>query len=76
MMLQKFSVGYLVAIYVLGCIALFWHLLHGFRSAFQSLGLNHSRYNGFIKIVGTIFSIVCPLLFALMPVSIFFGWVH
>ncbi len=40
-----------VVIYVLGCFSLFWHLLHGFKSAFQSLGINHKRYNPFIATV-------------------------
>jgi len=64
-----------VIIYVLGCFSLFWHLLHGFKSAFQSLGLNHKRYNGFIAACGTAFSIIVPILFALMPVSISLGWI-
>ena len=70
-----FSYGGGVVVYVLGCFSLFWHLLHGFKSAFQSLGLNHKRYNGFIALCGTAFSIVVPTIFALMPVSIYFGWI-
>ncbi len=64
-----------VVIYILGCFALFWHLLHGFKSAFQSLGLNHRRYNGLIAGVGTAFSIIVPVLFASMPVSMYLGLV-
>lgn len=65
-----------VVIYVLGCFSLFWHLLHGFKSAFQSLGLNHKRYNGFIALCGTAFSIIVPTLFALMPISMHLGWIQ
>jgi succinate dehydrogenase / fumarate reductase cytochrome b subunit len=54
---------------------LFWHLLHGLKSAFQSLGLNHKRYNGFIALCGTAFSIIVPTLFALMPISMYLGWI-
>jgi len=68
-----FSSWWVVVLYVLGCFSLFWHLLHGFRSAFQSLGLNHSKYNPIIKGVGTAFAIVCPLIFALMPITMFLG---
>jgi len=57
---------------VLGCFSLFWHLLHGFKSAFQSLGLNHKRYNGFIAACGIAFSIIVPALFAAMPLAFFF----
>ncbi len=65
----------IVVVYVLGCFSLFWHLLHGFKSAFQTLGLNHVKYNEAIAVAGIAFSIIVPLIFALMPVSMFFGWV-
>lgn len=74
-MLEIFQVPYVVIVYVLGCFSLFWHLLHGFKSAFQTLGLNHMKYNGIISFVGTAFSIIVPIIFALMPISIYFGWV-
>jgi succinate dehydrogenase / fumarate reductase cytochrome b subunit len=61
-----------VAIYVGGCVSLFWHLLHGFKSAFQTLGLNHVKYNGLIEKSGIIFSIVVPTLFAAMPIAFYF----
>lgn len=70
-----FSEWWIVLLYVLGCISLFWHLLHGFKSAFQSLGINHSRYNPIIQMAGTGFAIACPLIFAAMPIVLFFGWI-
>jgi succinate dehydrogenase / fumarate reductase cytochrome b subunit len=75
MMLEKFQSPVLVVIYVLGCISLFWHLLHGFGSAFQSLGLNHLKYNKLISFVGVIFSIAISIVFAMMPLSIYFHWI-
>ena len=75
-MVEVFQNPIAVVIYVLGCFSLFWHLLHGFKSAFQSLGLNHKRYNPIIAAVGTAFSIIVPLVFALMPVSMFLGWIQ
>ncbi|MBW7936217.1 MAG: succinate dehydrogenase cytochrome b subunit [Flavobacteriales bacterium] len=71
-----FSHAWIVGIYVGACIALSWHLMHGFKSAFQSLGLNHSKYNPIIKTVGFAFSIVCPLVFAMMPISMYFGLIQ
>lgn len=70
-----FSQWYFVVIYLAGVISLLYHLLHGFSSAFQSLGLNHRKYTPVIKFVGAAFSIVVCLLFALMPVSVFLGWI-
>ena len=74
-MAQIFQNPVVVVIYVLGCFSLFWHLLHGFKSAFQTLGLNHVKYNELIEVVGIAFSIIVPVIFALMPVSMYFGWV-
>ena len=74
-MQRVFQNPVLVVVYVLGCFSLFWHLLHGFKSAFQSLGLNHTKYNEAILITGVAFSIIVPIIFAMMPVSMFFGWV-
>ena len=71
----EFSEWYTVVIYVAGCFSLFWHLLHGFKSAFQSLGLNHTKYNKAIEVAGVAFSVIVPFLFALMPISFFFGLV-
>jgi len=75
-MLDVFKNPLIVVVYMLGCFSLFWHLLHGFKSAFQSLGLNHLKYNEAIAVLGIAFSIIVPLIFALMPVSMFFGWVR
>lgn len=58
--------------YVLSMAVLAFHLHHGFGSAFQSLGLNHQKYNGIIKNVGTAFAIIVPLLFAIIPIYIRF----
>jgi succinate dehydrogenase / fumarate reductase cytochrome b subunit len=70
LMFQVFSNPWVVLFYIIGCVSLLWHLLHGFASAFQTLGLNHLKYNGIISFVGTAFSIIVPILFALMPIAI------
>jgi len=75
MMLAKFQNPVLVVIYLFGCVSLFWHLLHGFKSAFQSLGLNHLKYNQAISVVGITFSVVVSIIFAMMPLSIYFHWI-
>lgn len=50
-------------VYAIGTIVLAAHLLHGFASAFQSLGLNHPKYNGLIKWCGFLFALVFGLGF-------------
>jgi len=59
-------------LYVLAMFVLAFHLLHGFSSAFQSLGLNHPKYTPAIKGFGKAFAILVPLLFAIIPVYIHF----
>lgn len=72
-MREEFSHLWVVFLYVGGCFALFWHLLHGFKSAFQSMGWSHYRYNRMIEIIGIGFSIIVPLLFAIMPIAFYLG---
>lgn len=59
-------------LYVIAMITLSFHLLHGFSSAFQTLGLNNPKYNSLIKGFGKGFAIVVPLLFAIIPIFIHF----
>lgn len=58
--------------YVFAMVALGFHLSHGVSSGFQSLGLNHPKYNKLIKVFGLSFSIVVPALFAMIPIYLYF----
>lgn len=71
MMREEFQMLWVVIVYILGCFSLAWHLVHGFYSAFQTLGLGMHRYKGLIKMVGVAFSIIVPLIFALMPLCFY-----
>ena len=63
----------IVLIYIVGMVALAYHLYHGFQSAFQSLGANHPKYTPAIKWIGIwIFAILIPVAYALMPLYFFF----
>ncbi len=70
-----FSAGWVVVVYLLGMVSLAYHLLHGFQSAFQSLGMNHKTYTPVIKTAGIWFSVIVPLIFAMMPVAVYFQWI-
>ena len=69
-----FSNGWIVLIYLLGCFSLAWHLVHGFQSAFQTIGWKQKKYAGLIETSGILFSIIVPLIFAAMPVFMHYGW--
>lgn len=58
-----FVIFYVVAMIVIGL-----HLSHGFQSAFQTLGLNHKKYTPLIKGLGTAYSVLIPLGFAIIPI--------
>lgn len=73
-MVAVFQSPLVVIIYVLGMISLSWHLMHGFQSSFQTFGINGKRYATLIKGFGITYSILIPLLFALMPIGIYFKW--
>jgi succinate dehydrogenase / fumarate reductase cytochrome b subunit len=69
-----FQDPWIVLLYVLGCISLAWHLVHGFWSAFQTLGLSTVKYKSIINGVGIAFSIIIPLIFIAMPLAFYFEW--
>ncbi len=49
-----------LALYVVSFVMLSLHLLHGFQSAFQSVGYNSTKYTPLIKKLGNIFAIAVP----------------
>jgi succinate dehydrogenase / fumarate reductase, cytochrome b subunit len=62
-------------LYILGCASLLYHLLHGFQSAFRTLGVGNTRYVTLIRTIGILFAIIVSAAFAMMPVSVFLKWV-
>ena len=65
------SRGY-VTFYVVMFLLMGFHLDHAFQSAFQTLGLNHKTYWGFIKCLGRAYAIVVSLGFVIIPLFIYF----
>jgi len=66
---------WVVVVYVLACISLAYHLLHGFQSAFRTMGLGNKKWLAVVEAAGLGYSIIVPLLFALMPLAMYLGWV-
>ena len=75
-MKEVFSVLWIVILYTLAQISLSYHLMHGFQSAFQTMGWNHPKYTPFVKKVGFWFSIIIPLIFASMPIAMYMKWIE
>jgi len=58
-----------VIFYVIAMGAVSFHLLHGFQSAFQTLGWTHRKYTPVVQFIGKwFFAVIMPLGFAMMPV--------
>lgn len=66
-----FQEAWVVIFYLAALVGLSIHLMHGFQSAFQTLGLNHKKYTPLIKGLGKAFAILVPLGFASMPIVFF-----
>jgi succinate dehydrogenase / fumarate reductase cytochrome b subunit len=74
-MYDVFQEEWVVILYLVGVGALLFHLLHGFHSAFRSIGVHNKKYLAMLKGVGYGFSVIVCVLFALMPISMYFNWV-
>ena len=66
-LVHKFHSPVRVAIYALSFIFLSLHLLHGFASSFQSVGLNN-KYTRSIKLFTVAFSLVIPAGFIFIAI--------
>lgn len=76
LMQETFSEAWVVIVYVISCIALGYHLAHGFQSAFKTIGVHNKRYHRLLTSAGFGFSVIISLVFALMPVSMYLGWIN
>jgi succinate dehydrogenase / fumarate reductase, cytochrome b subunit len=74
-MYETFQQEWVVILYLVGVGSLAFHLLHGFHSAFRSMGVHNKKYLVMLKTLGYGFTVIVSLLFALMPVSMYFQWV-
>jgi len=68
LVVNLFTNPYYTAVYVIAFIVLGIHLNHGFKSAFQSMGANHKKYNPLIKTVSTAYSLVIALGFSTIAI--------
>lgn len=63
-------------VYVVGYVAsvtiLAFHLAHGLGSSFQTLGLNHPKFNPAIRKISVVYGLLIGLGFAAQPLYMFF----
>lgn len=72
----SFSNPWVSAFYIAGNIALGLHLYHGLWSMFQSLGLNHPRFNEWRRHFATAFAVVVTAGNVSFPLAVLAGWVR
>ncbi|MBT8274192.1 MAG: succinate dehydrogenase cytochrome b subunit [Bacteroidia bacterium] len=72
---EKFLSPVRVSLYVLAFVLLAMHLLHGFSSAFQSVGANN-KYTEGLKLFGKLYAILIPLGFVVIAVYHHFNHIH
>jgi succinate dehydrogenase / fumarate reductase cytochrome b subunit len=73
--ISGFQVWYVSIIYIVAMLALSLHLYHGAWSMFESLGINHFKYNRLIRILATVVTVVVVVGFISIPVAVLLGFI-
>lgn len=71
-----FSNPLVAVLYFLAMGALCFHLYHGVWSAFQTLGLNHPKYNGLRRPLAAGLALFVFAGFSAVPIAILIGVIH
>lgn len=66
-----FQEWYIVGLYIIGAIALGFHLSHAFWSAFQTLGFSNIKWRKRLDFLGLIYTLVVAGGFAIIPIWVF-----
>jgi len=62
-----------MGVYVVGILALGLHLTHAFKSALQTLGLNHPKYTPLVGFFSIALGVLLALGFLAFPIYVYFG---
>ncbi len=73
--IATFSRAPVTAFYVIAMVLLGFHLYHGAWSMFQSLGINHPRFNAVRRYFAIGLAILVTVGNAIMPLAVYFGFV-
>lgn len=72
LVIEKFQIPLFVIIYLATFIFLGFHLIHGFQSAFKTLGLNNKTYTPVIKGLSYAYTFIVVAGFSIIPLIIYF----
>ena len=73
--ISGFRVWYVAVIYIIAMLMLGLHLYHGAWSMFESLGLNHPKYNRLIRALATILTAIVVAGFIAIPAAVLMGFI-
>jgi len=72
LIIEKFQIPFYVIFYIAAFIFLGFHLLHGFQSAFKTLGINNKRYTPIIQVISILYTVFVVGGFTAIPLVIYF----
>jgi succinate dehydrogenase / fumarate reductase cytochrome b subunit len=72
-LVSSFQNPIIAVVYIVANLMLGMHLYHGAWSFFQSLGLNHPRYNALRRTFATVLSVGLTVGFVSIPVAVLLG---
>jgi len=71
--IDKFKMLPFVILYIASFLFLGFHLVHGFQSAFKTLGLEAKRFSAFIQVLAVIYSVIVVGGFSIIPLLVYFS---
>ncbi len=70
--IDKFKMMPFVVFYIAAFIFLGFHLIHGFQSAFKTLGLDHKKYTPLIQLLSIIYTVLVVAGYSIIPLMVYF----
>ena len=70
--IDKFKMMPFVVFYIAAFIFLGFHLIHGFQSAFKTIGLDHKKYTPVIQVLAIIYTVVVVAGYSIIPLVVYF----
>jgi len=71
--IDKFQMLPYVIFYIASFIFLGFHVVHGFQSAFKTLGIESKGFNAFLQLVTIIYSVIIVGGYSIIPLLVYFS---
>ena len=71
--IDKFKILPFVIFYIAAFIFLGFHLMHGFQSAFKTLGMDNRKYTPVIQVLAIVYCSIVVAGYSIIPVFIYFS---